>query len=75
MNFYFNKIIPDKLERKMENSRICDISNIDIHRASFARHLRSKKLLENKKKGNDYTTLVFKESIENETKKYLILNN
>ena len=33
----------------MENSRICDISNVDVHRASDAKHLRSKKHLENEK--------------------------
>ena len=31
----------------MENSRRCDICNIDVHRASYAKHLRSKKHLEN----------------------------
>ena len=30
----------------MENSRRCDICNIDVHRASYAKHLRSKKHLE-----------------------------
>ena len=27
----------------MENSRRCDICNINVHRASFSKHLRSKK--------------------------------
>ena len=31
----------------MENSCRCDICNIDVHRASYAKHLRSKKHLEN----------------------------
>ena len=31
----------------MENGRRCDICNIDVHRASYAKHLRSKKHLEN----------------------------
>ena len=31
----------------MENSRRCDICKIDVHRASYAKHLRSKKHLEN----------------------------
>ena len=31
----------------MENSRRCDICNIDNHRASYAEHSRSKKHLEN----------------------------
>ena len=30
----------------MENSRRCDVCNIDIHRAFFAKHLRNKKHLE-----------------------------
>ena len=31
----------------MENSRTCEVCNVKIHRASFAKHLRSKKHLEN----------------------------
>ena len=31
------------------NSRKCDICNIDVHRASYVKHLRSKKHLEIKK--------------------------
>ena len=31
----------------MENSRRCDICNIDVHRASYVKHLRCKKHLEN----------------------------
>ena len=34
----------------MENSRTCDICNVNVHRASFAKHLRSKKHLENVEK-------------------------
>ena len=30
----------------MENSHICDICNIDVHRAFYAQHLSSKKHLE-----------------------------
>ena len=30
----------------MENSRICYICNIDVHRAFYAQHLSSKKHLE-----------------------------
>ena len=30
----------------MENSRRCDICNIDVHTASYAKHVRSKKHLE-----------------------------
>ena len=31
----------------MDNRRICDVCNVNVHRASFAKHLRSKKHLEN----------------------------
>ena len=31
----------------MENSRTCDVCNVDVHRASMQKHLRSKKHLEN----------------------------
>ena len=31
----------------MENGRRCDICNVDVHRASYAKHMRSKKHLEN----------------------------
>ena len=27
----------------MDNSRTCDVCNVNIHRASFAEHLRSEK--------------------------------
>ena len=31
----------------MDNSRICNVCNVNVHRASLAKHLRSKKHLEN----------------------------
>ena len=31
----------------MENSRTCEIYNVNVHRASMQKHLRSKKHLEN----------------------------
>ena len=31
----------------MENNRTCDVCNVIVHRASFAKHLRSKKHFEN----------------------------
>ena len=31
----------------MENSRTCEVCNVNVHRASFVKHLRSKKNLEN----------------------------
>ena len=32
------------------NSRECEVCNNDVHRASYVKHLRSKKHLENEKK-------------------------
>ena len=29
----------------MDNSRICNVCNVNVHRASLAKHLRSKKTL------------------------------
>ena len=34
------------------NSRKCEICNIDVHRASYAKHLRGKYHLENEKQMN-----------------------
>ena len=34
----------------MDNSRTCEICNINVHRKSFVKHLRSKKHLENMEK-------------------------
>ena len=31
----------------MDNSSTCNVCNVNVHRASFAKHLRSKKHLEN----------------------------
>ena len=31
----------------MENSRTCNVCNVNVHRSSFVKHLRSKKHLEN----------------------------
>ena len=32
------------------NSRKCDVCNVEVHRASFAKHLRSKKTLKKKRR-------------------------
>ena len=42
----------------MENSRTCEICNVNVHRASYVKHLRSKKHLEKKTKSNEYTRIV-----------------
>ena len=52
------------------NSRRCDICDIDVHRASFAKHNRSKKHIENiKKEEMIIPEWLFKEPIENRIKK------
>ena len=52
------------------NSRKCEICNVDVHRASYIKHLRSKKHLENIKQ-NDMIIpeWFFQEPIENKIKK------
>ena len=48
----------------MENSRRCEICNIDVHRASFAKHLRIKKHLENIRQDDIFKTeWLFKEKL------------
>ena len=52
------------------NSRKCDICNVDVHRASFAKHNKSKKHLENEKQNEMIIpTWLFREPIENKIKK------
>ena len=52
------------------NSRSCDIRNIDVHRASYKKHLRSKKHIENiKHNGKIIPEWLFREPIENKIKK------
>ena len=48
------------------NSRKCDVYNIDVHRASYAKHMRSEKHLKNTKQ-NEITIpeWLFQEHIEN----------
>ena len=48
------------------DSRKCDICNVDVHRASYPKHLRSKKHLENEK-NNDMLIpkWLFEQPIEN----------
>ena len=52
------------------NSRRCEICNVDVHRASFVKHLRSKKHLENMKQ---YEMIIpewlFREPVENKVNK------
>ena len=52
------------------NSRRCEICNVDVHRASFSKHKRSKKHLENIKHNEMIIPeWLFKEPIENKIKK------
>ena len=53
----------------MENSRKCDICNVDVHKASYVKHLRSKKHLENIKQNElIIPEWLFKEPVENKVK-------
>ena len=48
------------------NSRKCDVCNIDVHRASYVKHLRSRKHLENENQNEMIIPeLLFQEPIEN----------
>ena len=55
------------------NSRKCDVCDIDVHRASYQKHLRSKRHLEKTKQNKMIIAdWLFQEPIENKIKK---LNN
>ena len=58
------------------NSRKCDVCNVDVHRASYAKHFRSEIHLENIKQ-NDMIIpeWLFQEPIENKIRKFIILNH
>ena len=52
------------------NSRKCDVCNVNVHRASYAKHLRSKMHLENKKMDEMIIReWLFQEAIENNIQK------
>ena len=52
------------------NSRKCDICNVDIHRASYIKHLKSKKHIENIKQNEMIIPKwLFQELVENKIKK------
>ena len=52
------------------NSRNCEICKIDVHRASYNKHLRSKKYLENEKQNEMIIPeWLFREPIENKIRK------
>ena len=58
------------------NSLKCVICNIVVHRASYVKHLRSKKHFENLKQNEMIIPdWLFQEPIENKIKKYTILNH
>ena len=58
------------------NSRKREICNIDVHRASYVKQLRSKKHLENIKQNEMIIPeWLFQEPIENKIKKYIFLNH
>ena len=52
------------------NSRRCEICNVDVHRASYIKHLRSKKHMENMKQNEMIIPeWLFQEPVENKMKK------
>ena len=52
------------------NSRRCEVCNVDVHRASYMKHIRSKKHLENEKQNEMIIPeWLFKEPIENKIEK------
>ena len=52
------------------NSRRCEICNVDVHRASYMKHLRSKNYLENMKKNEMIIPeWLFQEPVENKVNK------
>ena len=52
------------------NSRKCDVCNVDVHRASYMKHLRSKKRVENLKQNEMVIPeWLFQEPIENKIRK------
>ena len=61
----------------MENSRTCEICNVNVHRASMQKHLRSKKHLENIERNEMIIPERFfkeeKSPIKKRYKKYIIL--
>ena len=58
------------------NSRKCEIRIVDVHRASYAKHLRSKKQLKMKSKMKLlYQNGYIKNLLKMKLKNYLILNH
>ena len=58
------------------NSRKCEICNVDVHRASYQKHLRSKKHLENMKQNEMIIRIgCFKNLLKIKLKKYIIVNH
>ena len=61
------------------NSRKCEICNVDVHRASYVKHLRSKKDIKNEKMNNMFIPewlfqelMLFQDRIEKKSTKYII---
>ena len=58
------------------NSRKCEICNVDLHRASYIKHLRSKKHIENMKQNEMIIPeWLFLEPLKLKLIKYIILNH
>ena len=59
----------------MENSRTCEICNIIVHRACYAKNLRSKKLLKMKKLYQNGFLKKSKHLLKTKLKKYINLKH
>ena len=58
------------------SSRKCDVCDVDVHRASYVKYLRSKKHLENEKQnGKIIPEWLFQKPLQNKIKKYISLNH
>ena len=52
------------------NSRKCDVCNVDVHRASYVKHLKSKKHRENMEQNEMIISeRLFQEPVENKNRK------
>ena len=62
----------------MENSRTCEVCNVNVHRASFVKHLRSKNYLEkteqNEKSVPDWLFKGERSLFKKRYKSYITLN-
>ena len=72
MEIISNNSYYENRDAKM-NSRKCDVCKTDVHRISYAKHLRIKKYLDNEKQNKmNIPEWLFQEPIEKKLKKYIM---